>query len=331
MKHLVLCEYGSSLGTTGERVVVKQHGELLAEYPLAQLHSITIAKQGVSVSSNLIQACSLYGIRLFFLNSLGECIAALSGIRSHGVGLTRRNQVLFLERSLDAAEIALRTTYGKIRNQRAVLCYIGKNATFKEEKRTVLLETVEHLKLMGERIKDFLPLKKDCRSQLLGLEGAAANRYWNTWVELKVFPETFRNRIGRGALDPINAALNYGYSILMTRVWNALLVAGLEPYLGFYHVERPGKPSLVLDLMEEYRAWCVDRVVFKNRHCFLKDASLSDTVKRKIVSDVLETFTAEHLYHGKRLSLESILQRQIYKLSGHFAGKKNYKPYLFKW
>ena len=46
MKHLVLCEYGSSLGTTGERVVVKQHGELLAEYPLAQLHSITIAKQG---------------------------------------------------------------------------------------------------------------------------------------------------------------------------------------------------------------------------------------------------------------------------------------------
>lgn len=331
VKHLVLCEYGTSLGVTSERLVIKQHGELLAEHPLAALHSITIAKQGVSLSSNLVQACSLYGIRLFFLNTMGECIAALSGIRSHGVGLTRRNQIRFLDKPADAAELAIRTTYGKIRNQRAVLCYIGKTSTFKGEKRELLLETIENLKITCDRLTSLLPVANDCRAQLLGIEGAAASLYWNTWVNLKIFPAQFSNRSGRGARDPINAALNYGYSILMTRVWNATLVAGLEPYLGFYHVERPGKPSLILDLMEEYRAWCVDRVVLKNRRLFSEGRPFDDIIKRKIVSDVLETFTSDHLYHGKRLSLESILQRQIYRLSGHFSGEKKYKPYLFKW
>lgn len=69
MKHLVLSEYGTSLGITEERCVVKQRGEVIAEYPLSRLYTITIAKEGVSISSNCIQECALRGIRLFFLNS----------------------------------------------------------------------------------------------------------------------------------------------------------------------------------------------------------------------------------------------------------------------
>src|SRR5204862_398077 len=68
-------------------------------------------------------------------------------------------------------------------------------------------------------------------------------------------------REGRGATDPLNAALNYGYGILYAQVERALLLAGLDPYAGFLHADRPGKPSLVLDLIEEFRQAVVDRTL----------------------------------------------------------------------
>src|SRR5438477_161295 len=65
----------------------------------------------------------------------------------------------------------------------------------------------------------------------------------------------------RGAVDPLNSALNYGYGVLYAQVEQALILAGLDPYAGFLHADRPGKPSLVLDLIEEVRQTVVDRTV----------------------------------------------------------------------
>jgi CRISPR-associated protein Cas1 len=68
-------------------------------------------------------------------------------------------------------------------------------------------------------------------------------------------------REGRGAQDPLNSLLNYGYGILYGQVEQAIILAGLDPYAGFLHADRPGKPSLTLDLIEEFRQVAIDRVV----------------------------------------------------------------------
>ena len=329
MKHLILSEYGTSLGVTGERCVVKQHGEIIAEYPLSRLCTITIAKGGVSISSNCIQECSFRGIRLFFLNGIGECTAALSGMRSHGVGETRRNQILFLEDNIASADLTMRVIYGKIRNQRATLCYLAKSSP---QLAAHFAPTIAALAEMAKNLTKENPPLTDIRPSILGIEGAAAHLYWESFVKSKIFPSTFTGRSGRGARDVINAALNYGYGILSGRIWNSLLIAGLEPYLGFYHTIRPGKPSLVLDLMEEYRPWCVDRVVIKNRSVFPSSSiGLTPELKRRIIDGIELCFATHYTYHGRKLSLDSILQRQVYRLCGHFSSQKKYKPYLFKW
>ena len=257
MKHVVVCEFGSSLGVTSERMTVKNKGELIAEYPLARLHTVTVAKPGVSISSNLVLECSQRGIRLFFLNGRGECTAVLSGLRSHGVGLTRRHQILFLEDAERSSELAMRVTYGKIRNQRATLCYFAKSEGARRQGTALpLLAAAEALKKAADNAVECAKSGGDVRDTLLGIEGSAASLYWKAWIDSGLLPESFTGRTGRGGEDSANTALNYGYGVLSSFVWNAVLVAGLEPYLGFNHVQRPGKPSLVLDLMEEYRAWC---------------------------------------------------------------------------
>lgn len=332
MKHLVISEYGQFLSLRSERLLVKHEDREIAEYPLNRLHTVTIAKQGVGLSSNLVQACVDRGVRMFFLDSLGNCNASISSIRSNAVGATRRKQVLFIENVASASKLASRIVYGKIRNQRSIILYLLKYAQNTKAEHCCIFEEVSaKLSELSEAVQYLSAHEGDNRGKLFGLEGNAASLYWSGLSKSGMFPSSFKGREGRGALDITNAALNYGYAILLSRVWNAVLVAGLEPYIGIFHVERPGKPSLVLDLMEEYRAWCVDKVIIKNRHLLQKEQSLVPAVKKVIINGVQEAFSKSYHYKGSLIPLDSILQRQVYKLSGCFAGDKEYKPYIFKW
>ena len=144
-------------------------------------------------------------------------------------------------------------------------------------------------------------------------------------------PPSFRSREGRGSQEIGNSMLNLGYAVLSSYIFNAVINAGLEPFLGFYHVQRPGKPSLILDLIEEYRAWVVDRSVIKLRSTALDYKKLDPDLKKQLISEIQKTLTKKYLYKKKKIRLENIIQRQIYRLSGHFQEQQKYTPYLFKW
>ena len=106
---------------------------------------------------------------------------------------------------------------------------------------------------------------------------------------------------------------------------NSIINAGLEPYLGFLHTKRPGKPSLMLDLMEEYRAWVVDREVIKLKSQAEGKDYLSQDIKKKLIIAIQNTMEKKYLYNKKRVRLEHIIQRQIYRMSGHFQNNSKYK------
>ncbi|MBK2356849.1 type II CRISPR-associated endonuclease Cas1 [Francisella hispaniensis] len=314
MEHLIISEYGLYLGLEAGRLVVKNK-EDKKYFPLNRLATVSIAKKGVSFSSDLIEQFSLRGIKLFFLDFRGVAHSMLVGANQHAVVQARINQYRYIDEN--ALALSTKLIIAKIKNQRATLSYFNKH-----HKSVNLLNAIEELKRIAQLIKNAKTL-----NDVLGYEGYAANIYFSSLARDKFLSESFANREGRIA----NSMLNFGYAILSSYILNAVTNAGLEPYLGFLHQKRPGKMSLVLDLMEEYRAWVVDRVVIKLREQYKNKKSIDPKLKSALISEIQATIAKKYIYNGKKLKLEHIIQRQVYRLSGEFAGEHNYKPYIFKW
>ena len=318
MKHLVITEFGTSLGVRDSRLIVKNDNQKKA-FPLNRLCTVAVAKRGVVISSDLIESFSIRGIKLFFLDFRGVAHTALIGSAQHGVVRARIAQQQYCSQQIPSACYIV--ILGKLSNQRAVINYFNKyhNCPY-------LIKASEQL----HRIADSLS-PKISREELLGMEGSAAHIYFNSLVKSKLLPPSFIRREGRGSEEIVNSMLNFGYAILSSYIMSAIINAGLEPYLGFLHTKRPGKPSLVLDLMEEYRAWVVDRVVIKLRSIAEHANTLDVNVRKRIIKDIQHTMQKRYRYRKKFVRLEYIVQRQVYKLSGHFHGDIKYRPYRFKW
>jgi CRISPR-associated protein Cas1 len=131
------------------------------------------------------------------------------------------------------------------------------------------------------------------REALMGIEGRFGARYWQALAPLIPVELAWPGRETRGASDPFNQVLNYGYGVLYKQVEYALVLAGLDPYAGLLHADRPGKPSLVLDLIEEFRQAVVDRTLLGqlNRGWQIERdeaGRLSTAARERIVARVME-------------------------------------------
>lgn len=318
MKHLVITGFGTFLGLRDTRLIVK-NGDDVKAYPLNRLCTVAIAKKGVTISSDLIEAFSLRGIKLFFLDFRDVAHTVLVGSAQHGVVRARIAQQQYC--AADIPHACHIIVLGKVINQRSVINYFNKyhNSTYLTKASEQLLQITNNLSATLSR------------EVLLGMEGSAAHIYFNALSSSQLLPSSFQMRTGRGSQEIINSMLNFGYAILSSYIMSAIINAGLEPYLGFLHTKRPGKPSLVLDLMEEYRAWVVDRVVIKLRNVANQASSLDSNLRKRIITDIQKTMQKKYIYRKNSVRLEYIIQRQVYRLSGHFHGVVKYRPYRFKW
>lgn len=331
MRYLIVSEYGNFLGLEGGRLVVRADGEVLKEAVLSRLRTVFVTKKGVSLSSDLILACAARGIRIFFLDWRNVSVAALAGANQHAIAQFREKQFLCV-RSQYAGVIASEIIASKIRNQRSVLNYFWKGLAPDSPGALALRNGSDLLSGILKTIGglEWLSLKP-WKDELFGLEGSGANIYWSALAGSGFLPKTFLFREGRGSLEITNAMLNYGYAILMSQIWTALDTAGFELYAGLFHTYRPGKPSLVLDAMEEYRAWVVDRNVIKLRFTAEGKTKLDAKLKKEISDGIFQTLEKRFLYHGKQVRLDNIIQRQVYRLAGAVADGKRYRGYSFKW
>ena len=196
------------------------------------------------------------------------------------------------------------------------------------------------------------------RPTLLNLEGRAGALYWEC-VQRLLPAGRFTTREHQGAADDVNSLLNYGYGILYSQVWSALSLAGLEPFAGFLHVDRPGKPSLVLDFIEEFRQPIVDRVVFaminkkfrveweepdddaaKSAHQSAKPEAdtdvqtqryLSKGTRRALADRVLERLQETERFERKDQQLCNIIQIQARHLAMFLRGERDYQSFVSSW
>jgi CRISPR-associated protein Cas1 len=346
-QHLIVEEFGTFIGKHSERLMVMKDGQTLAQAPLLHLESVVIAGRGVSISAEAVRECTERGIPIHFVSGTGTPYASLYSAGLTGTVLTRRAQLEAFKdgRGLSAA-IAFAS--GKIQNQANLLKYMGKYRKeaapeVYEELRLRAGEVYDHL-LELEQITRYPEVREegratvdDLRGELLSIEGRAAQRYWGAVKHVLPEEQGWPGREGRGATDPVNCALNYGYGVLYGQVERALVLAGLDPYAGFTHVDRPGKPSLTLDFIEEFRQPVVDRTIFGLANKGVKFEQderkrfTSETTKM-LAAKVLDRLESSEPYEGKRQPLRAIVQSQARHLAVFLRGERTaYEPFVASW
>lgn len=333
---LILSGFGIFLSKRSERLLVKLTGKTVYEFPFFRMSEVIIASRGVSLSSDLIKDFCERGIRVSFVEQSGRPYAMISSPVLTATVESRREQLLAYRdsRGLEFARLVVR---GKIRNQRHVLLYFGKylkqSDTDRFESISEIAKRLRALELQVRKIDG--SSVEERRQELMGLEGVAGRLYWDgarSIVESKV---EFMGRVRRGATDSVNAALNYGYGILYAHVWGAVVNAGLEPFAGFLHVDRPGKPSLVLDLVEEFRQPVVDRTVIAfinlGQQIGMENGLLDKETRKALAEKILERLASPERFRGQQYQIRSIVQMQARSLVSFLRNKGQYKPFSFHW
>lgn len=331
VQHLVADEFGTFIGKYSERIKLMRGGETLAQAPLIHLRSVTISNLGISISADAIAACCERGIPIVFMTRQGDVYASLYAAGLGGTVLTRREQILAYtdERGF---RLAVAMSSAKVASQAATLRYWARLRRDADPALAADLSgTAADLDSYAERLRAAEPDAIDAvRESLMGIEGAAARLYWSACAALIPPEYGWPGRAGRGATDPVNSLLNYGYGILYGEVERAILMAGLDPYAGFLHADRPGKPSLTLDLVEEFRQVVVDRPVFglvARRYTIEQDERglLSDATRRDFAAKILQhldsTARNPHAERDERQTLRALIQGQARHLAAALRGE----------
>lgn len=324
---LIVDERGAFVGKTGERLKVSVKGQMLREVPLFDLEHVLLAAEGISISTDAIGVCAEAGIPIDVIDGKGEARACVAPAALGRTVRTRREQL----RAYDdprGAELACGFAAAKLINQARLLRYMAKYR--KESRPEVHCDAAMAANAIEFEAKVIVSLRgatvDDVRQAILTHEGRGSARYWKVAQDLLPEDAEWYGRETRGAVDPVNSALNYGYGVMYTMVQRAILLAGLDPYGGYLHVDRPGKPSLVLDLIEEFRQPVVDRSVFAlcNQRSTLEtgdDGLLTLETRREIVRRVEARLEVPERYEGKRYPLRIVLQMQARRLASYLRGE----------
>jgi len=337
---LVIDGFGKYVGCKGETIVVKEDGKTVARLQPRELEQVIISGRG-TVSTDALRLLAEHGVDVLIVNFRGEVMAMLTPPMMRTVS-TRREQY-FAYNDHRGVEIAKSVVEAKIRNQAAVLGTLAKSRWETDPKVAEQLHMVsDELRRFAEEVSGVEGRRVDeVREKLMNLEGRAASSYWNSLASI-LGSLGFQGRSGRYATDPVNALLNYGYGILLGEVWRGVHYAGLDPYGGFLHADRPGKPSMVLDLMEEFRPHLIDRLVVKvvskkmvsvegfemiNGICQMREES-----RRFYLGQVLEEFESEVRYEDRRFTWSELILHQARKVAKFLRGEQpKYEPFRQRW
>ena len=247
------------LSLDGENVVISDKQEEIGRIPLHNLQGIvTFGYTGASPA--LMGVCAERNIELTFMSGNGRFLARVTG-EVKGNVILRKQQYRISENPYESIRYARNFITGKVYNSRWILERAIRDYPMRVD--------TERLKEKSHFLYQSLENIRSCEdsSILLGLEGEAASVYFSVFDELILQQKDsfyFHGRNKRPPLDNVNAMLSFGYSLLAGMCGGALEAVGLDPYVGFFHTDRPGRISLALDIMEEFRSVMADRFVVFN-------------------------------------------------------------------
>lgn len=336
---LFVTTQGTYLAKEGETIVVKVEREVRVRLPIHTIGGI-VCFGNVSCSPFLVGFCAENGVGISFLSEHGHFLARVQGPTSGNV-LLRREQYRRADTPKASIDVARAVLTGKIANSRTVLQralrdHADKLAT--DEIGFALKRLNNHLKLLNQ---------EQTLDTLRGLEGDAAHIYFSVFDHLIVAQKddfSFQERNRRPPLDNVNALLSFIYTLLVHDIRSALETVGLDPAVGFLHRDRPGRPSLALDLMEEFRPVLADRLALSLINLrqiqgkgFKKSDSgaviMTDETRKSLLvayqerkqEEILHPFLDEKVTIGLLFHIQALLMARY--LRGDLDG---YPPFIWK-
>ena len=252
---LFVTTQGAYLAKEGETVVVKVEGEVRIRLPIHTLGGI-VCFGNVGCSPFLMGFCAERDVAISFLTEHGRFLAKVQGPVSGNV-LLRREQYRRADDMNASAQLAKAILTGKLANCRTVLRRALRDHADKLDD-GVVREAAQRIGASLGRLGSDLPL-----NVVRGIEGEAAHTYFGVFDHLITSQKddfVFRERSRRPPLDHVNCLLSFLYTLVLHDVRAALESVGLDSAVGFLHRDRPGRPGLALDMMEEFRPFLADRL-----------------------------------------------------------------------
>ncbi|MBS7288762.1 MAG: CRISPR-associated endonuclease Cas1, partial [Candidatus Freyarchaeota archaeon] len=343
---IFLDDFGIFLGRKRNRFVVRK-GDEEKEFVADEVEGIVCTCPGVSFSASALRLAVKSNVQVVFADYGGWPYAVLMPASLSGSVRARREQFLAYndKRGFLLAKEFVR---GKLRNQANLLKLLAKNRRDRAPALAGrLYEAGKEVDRVAEEVWGEEAASVDSgRQRLMALEAAAAKIYWEAVGEVLPAELGFEGRVTRGATDPFNVMLNFGYqAVLFPEVWKAVCYAGLDPYAGFLHADRSGKPSMVLDLMEEFRQQVVDRtlvsllstgVLKPNELASGEEAKegriLSRRATEKLAEAILERMEAPVMLNGRREPIRGFIHIQARMVVRFLTGEAaKYHPFIVGW
>jgi len=358
---LIIQNPGIKIGKSSELITIKQ-GCKQKEVAIRKIESVLVMSNA-QISYEALLLLSQHGIPVYYMKH-GNTIGVFSSFSYHSFVSTRRAQfaAYYSEVGLNLIRNVVK---GALQNKSRFLKYLSRNRKDKcPEKAKEIYESARKINEIEAEIEKILihrqigninqrnitdsqllfstnPIMK-YREKLMGLEGKSARVYFHCLS--KILPEklNFLGRNRRPSKDPVNSALNFGYSLLANEIMIVIGTSGLDPYAGFLHSDRSGRPSLVFDLIEEFRQPIVDRLVIR---LFQKKILQNNDFKNEGVykgvrfkKRPLERFLGEFYYMMRKdgaiinkcfWTYQQIILMQARKMVRYFLGKEDeYRPFL---
>ena len=324
---LVLAKYGVFVGFSKGKVVVKEYGKIVKQLPMNSLSRIIILSPSINISSMLIYQCSKKKVSIDFIYK-DTPYAQISYFNAISSTLYKKQlELLHSKKSLKIAKTLIKS---KAKNQINLIKYY---ARYREDTDKEEFLKLEKILTDISKIYNNIDNAKD-NSVLMGYEGSISNLYWSAFGILIDKPDFVRYT--QNAPDAINQSINYGYGFLYHRIQSAITKTGLSPYYSFLHSEQANKPTLVFDLIEQFRQPVVDREIISiiNRNMTLSSSKgrLTQNSIKIITENIQERLVTPTKYKGGKYKISSIIDEQVLKLSHVVMGQsKKYKGFVARY
>lgn len=330
---------GAYLSRENQTIHVQVEQETLMRVPVQQLASV-VCIGSVAFSSGFLALCSEFGVGVSCLSESGRFQGRMEG-PVRGNVLLRRQQYHSADDDRVASVIVTAIVSAKVANSRAVLLRAAREHTdegAREKLKDAAARLASTLRALDPKANSAVPL-------LRGMEGDAAHAYFSVFDQLILAQKKdffFTSRSRRPPLDPINALLSFLYTLLIHECAGALESVGLDPAVGFLHTDRPGRPSLALDLAEEFRAPFADRLALsfinrrqlQDKHFERTESGgvwLNDKGRREVIQAWQERKREElqHPFLGESCSWGLLPYTQALLLARYLRGDMDAYPAFF--
>ncbi len=312
---LVINTFGASLRKNGQLFEILS-GEKKHKISPSKISSIVVSV-GVHISTDAIYLALQNNIEIFILDKFGNPVGRFWHARMGSTVRIRRAQLILSQRE-EGLPFALKWVKEKLQNRIDFLYGLRTRRTRLSSELTDAAEKLKNYLMQIEKLKGKID---EVRNTVLGIEGVSGKVYWDVYSLLVPEQFGFSGRSKRPAKDEFNALLNYAYGVLYGLTEQAIILAGMDPYIGFIHTDNYNKVSLVYDVIEKYRIWaeeCILNIFSKKKlqkKYFEKTSGgfyLGDEGKR-----IFMPFYNDYLDQAIRYKNRNVRRREVLQLEMH--------------